>query len=731
MPTEYKVHGTKKGAYPIKVESRSKGKVVTVVSNVHGNADALRQALQAALGAGGVSRGDGSVEIQGNHEAKIIKWLQQKEGCLTGVRKVKDEQNGKANQRTSRQQQNDHAKSSSHCLPGSSSGVGKDSSLPRISSWPSPVAKPLPKNVRNSQTNVKVVLPIHPTRGNAYARFDRMMKSWPYWEHDYSRLRQMFEESSRSSFLESAGAACLDTDAILMVNSGAGNAPRTSDAMLMAVSPAAKEAKDEYSLTVFTCVEGQSRHERRRLELNKAEKAKLLKQKTAASTRTAYAESTRDALGELSQTSKTAFPSSRSRFSKPAAWMQRGFSYDTRGAGRNRQRKLRPGAPLKSERTGRGSAGRYNSSGRTNSKPTGNLVWSSDDEVAEAREYFHTGPEANENLHKWSPRRQMNVGVVHNSIGMAGNEDDMPQALDHYPSTAPSDGDSEVHPRPSHVLGQWVPYDGRLGAAVESDDSEDEDAAFKAAIAASLAQHENERQYATVLPHLQSVSGDEAEAIDWERMTEEEAIAMAIELSNEAVGPRGQIQMDELGDEEEELRQALKLSQQEDLRQQSKRSSYDDEELQRVLRLSEQEEQIRRKQQESVRADEEEQLRVALEMSQQSLQWGSAGNSSLSTSSSEPRPIDTKGKEPLQQTHGSTRNGESPHISDIVAWGNEELHKHMGTNSAEMDYTVLLEWVVQLTDSEAKDYLVEYLGEECKAFADELVAVRMALANTT
>lgn len=65
-PSGYTVHGTKKGGIPIKVETRNKGKLVTVVGNVTGNVDALRQELQQALGAGGVCRERGCVEIQGN-----------------------------------------------------------------------------------------------------------------------------------------------------------------------------------------------------------------------------------------------------------------------------------------------------------------------------------------------------------------------------------------------------------------------------------------------------------------------------------------------------------------------------------------------------------------------------------------------------------------------------------------------------------------------------------------
>ena len=52
---------------------------------------------------------------------------------------------------------------------------------------------------------VKVVIPVQARKSNAYARFERLMKSWPYWEHDYSRLRPMFEQNRSKSFLDGAG----------------------------------------------------------------------------------------------------------------------------------------------------------------------------------------------------------------------------------------------------------------------------------------------------------------------------------------------------------------------------------------------------------------------------------------------------------------------------------------------------------------------------------------------
>jgi len=52
------------------VERRAKGKQVTVVRNVRGDAEALLDLLRRGCGAGGVAR-DGMVEVQGDHRAKV------------------------------------------------------------------------------------------------------------------------------------------------------------------------------------------------------------------------------------------------------------------------------------------------------------------------------------------------------------------------------------------------------------------------------------------------------------------------------------------------------------------------------------------------------------------------------------------------------------------------------------------------------------------------------------
>ena len=60
----YSITKTKKGSLPVRLESRNKGKKVTVIFNVSGDARELLKELKHAAGCGGVIRED-TVELQG------------------------------------------------------------------------------------------------------------------------------------------------------------------------------------------------------------------------------------------------------------------------------------------------------------------------------------------------------------------------------------------------------------------------------------------------------------------------------------------------------------------------------------------------------------------------------------------------------------------------------------------------------------------------------------------
>lgn len=82
-PPRYSVGGTKKGSFPVHVESRRAGKKVTIISNVAGDSEAFLRDLKGALGTGGVARG-ADVEVQGDHLARVTAWLT-RVGCIAGV----------------------------------------------------------------------------------------------------------------------------------------------------------------------------------------------------------------------------------------------------------------------------------------------------------------------------------------------------------------------------------------------------------------------------------------------------------------------------------------------------------------------------------------------------------------------------------------------------------------------------------------------------------------------
>lgn len=77
---EYIVTRTKKGKLPITYENRSKGKKVTVVSNISGNAELLLVELRKRLGVGGVSRGT-FIELQGDQQ-KFVEQFLDKHPCV-------------------------------------------------------------------------------------------------------------------------------------------------------------------------------------------------------------------------------------------------------------------------------------------------------------------------------------------------------------------------------------------------------------------------------------------------------------------------------------------------------------------------------------------------------------------------------------------------------------------------------------------------------------------------
>lgn len=73
----FRVERTRKGGYPIFVEKRAAGKVVTIIRSLSGDTEALLAVLKKRCAAGGKAFAD-SVEIQGDHRAKVEALLREK-----------------------------------------------------------------------------------------------------------------------------------------------------------------------------------------------------------------------------------------------------------------------------------------------------------------------------------------------------------------------------------------------------------------------------------------------------------------------------------------------------------------------------------------------------------------------------------------------------------------------------------------------------------------------------
>jgi len=84
----FSVDGTQKGSIPIKVESRAKGKKVTILSNVRGNGQLLCSTLSSLLGIGGTighEAGQQVIQLQGSQQERVTDALRQLK-CLRGVK---------------------------------------------------------------------------------------------------------------------------------------------------------------------------------------------------------------------------------------------------------------------------------------------------------------------------------------------------------------------------------------------------------------------------------------------------------------------------------------------------------------------------------------------------------------------------------------------------------------------------------------------------------------------
>ena len=178
----FHVHGTKKGAIPVSVERRALGKKVTVIENVSGDADALLRMLKSRLGTGGTRRGSTStVEIAGDRVDAVSHLLASVDGCLKGVAGLGNSAQQKRRKKAQQQCERRNAEETAARVAIRQEGERHK---------PKPVV---------SRARRKIVTLSQPHAScETFDGFKAlMMTRWPYWDKDFSRLREYFHRRRR------------------------------------------------------------------------------------------------------------------------------------------------------------------------------------------------------------------------------------------------------------------------------------------------------------------------------------------------------------------------------------------------------------------------------------------------------------------------------------------------------------------------------------------------------
>ena len=176
----FQVSGTKKGGMPVTVEKRPKGKVATVIGNVRGDKAELLAMVKAAVGAGGSVAGHDSVEIQGDHAAKIQQLLlrhQDRTGHATmkGVAglKPKPEKPEPRREEESRARREEKVRSAEV------------------------LAQQKQRRVEARQRAVREAVNAKVESTRHFHVYANMMKTWRYWDQNWDALREMHDRHVR------------------------------------------------------------------------------------------------------------------------------------------------------------------------------------------------------------------------------------------------------------------------------------------------------------------------------------------------------------------------------------------------------------------------------------------------------------------------------------------------------------------------------------------------------
>jgi len=201
----FQVGGTKKGGMPVTTEKRPRGKTVTVIGNVKGDKAELIRLLKSSLGCGGHAIGHDRVEIQGDHASAIQDLLLKHggSGAMKGVAGLKPPREAR---RTDEAEKAEETKAS---LATEKAEAREDARRRRAR--------------ESRQRSLKEAVLVKPESTRAFHAFCAMMKQWRYWDQDYDKLHEMhhrhvreLDDNSRSAndarLGGTAGAAILDAD---------------------------------------------------------------------------------------------------------------------------------------------------------------------------------------------------------------------------------------------------------------------------------------------------------------------------------------------------------------------------------------------------------------------------------------------------------------------------------------------------------------------------------------
>lgn len=192
----FQVGGTKKGGMPVTTEKRPRGKTVTLISNVRGDKGELIQMLKHALGCGGRAVAHDKVEIQGDH-ADAIQGLLLRHvgvGAMRGVAGLKPPKPDPA-----------ELAAELHETARREARAKSEEAL----------AAERRRRLEQRQRAIREAVPAKHENTREFHAFASMMKRWRYWDQDYARLHEMHHRHLRQldqADARRAGAGFLDAD---------------------------------------------------------------------------------------------------------------------------------------------------------------------------------------------------------------------------------------------------------------------------------------------------------------------------------------------------------------------------------------------------------------------------------------------------------------------------------------------------------------------------------------